>query len=578
MVDVDACFTEVDLKQEKFEDVKEEGKKYSCDLCDKEMVHKMALVLLEGLSTACVDNTTGDIFKSPGTVAADIRKEMLDYLKERTESFVAETFLSEEGPEEGKPDQPSDIISDIIEDFTVLKRNILSRVSGWLLSDMREDKIDDFVQEMELNSFWLLDRRETIAKTLLKNVDYKNEFHCNMKFKSEEEVELHRPKCGFRTVMCENEGCCATFSAAQLEHHDSICLFKMLPCEQKCPEILMRREMDRHCITVCPMKLVNCPFYSIGCQATVPSCNMKEHCLDDVRSHLRYALQYLHKDALAEDLAPRADQIERESFGRLAGTQSVRSFTNIVKDLDSKLGPIEIVKDHVDDDKDTKRSNSENPPSEDKTKLDSEQTLTEDTKKSSPAEDEKKSDSEQPPTEDKRKSDLKQPSLKGSKTDDHSAEEVRKSDTDYITIENMKKSEFELRQPPKDPKTDDHSAHEQPKSDTEHNTVEKMNSESELSMAPEDLKTDDHSAEESPKSDTEHNTVEKMKNSESELSMAPEDLKTDDHSAEESPKSDTEHNTVESMKKSEFESAPNEEVKKFDAKQPFAEDMSEISL
>uniref|UniRef100_A0A803MG45 TRAF-type domain-containing protein n=1 Tax=Chenopodium quinoa TaxID=63459 RepID=A0A803MG45_CHEQI len=499
MMDPDTAFTEVDLKQEKFEDIKEEGKKFSCELCDKEMVHKMALVLLEGLSTACVDNTTGDMFKSPGTVAAEIRKEMLDYLIERSESFVAESFLAEEGPEE-KPDQPSDIISDLIDDFATLKMNILTRVSGWLLSDMREDKIDEFVQEMELNSFWLLDRRETIAQTLLKNVDFKNEFHCNLKFKSEEELKQHRPRCGFRTVLCRNEGCCATFSAAQMELHDSVCPFKVLPCEQKCPEILMRREMDRHCITVCPMKLVNCPFYSIGCQATVPSCNVKEHFLDDIRSHLLYALQYLHKGISAEDLTHRADQIEHiftvflakwtsnvsasfrmynliicgstvgnahraglgnnenwrdglgcliaESSGRLAGMQSVRSFTNAVKNLDSKLEPFEVVKKNVDSEEDTKKPNSKEPTSEGKNNLESVQISAEDNKESgferSPSENMKGSDTEHTETELKKNSVSEQSSPNGNKKHELGTEELTKPDTDQSAVEDMKKSEFKL--------------------------------------------------------------------------------------------------------------------------------------
>ncbi|XP_074280763.1 uncharacterized protein LOC141605772 [Silene latifolia] len=361
MMEADTSFTEVDLRQEKIEDVREEGEKFHCDLCDKEMVHKIALVLLEGLSTACVDNTTGDIFRSPGTVAAEIRKEMMEYLVERTQSFVAESLILEDRPEGEFSDQPSDLISDFIEDFTGLKRNLFSRVSGWLLSETREDKIDDFVQEMELNSFWLLDRRETIAQNLLKNVDYKNEFHCKMKFKTEIDLEHHRLQCGFRTLLCENEGCSATYSAAHTEKHDSVCPFKLLPCEQNCPAILMRQEMDKHCITVCPMKPVNCPFYSIGCRATVPSCNIKQHFTDDVRSHIVFALMYLYKGISAEDLLPRAEQIDAESVDRLVRMQGVRSFTNAVKELDSKLGPFTIKKKQADIEKvsaeDTKSSN-----------------------------------------------------------------------------------------------------------------------------------------------------------------------------------------------------------------------------
>ncbi|KAK9697348.1 hypothetical protein RND81_08G031800 [Saponaria officinalis] len=343
-METDASFTEVDLQPEKIEDVKDEGEKFHCDLCDKEMVHKIALILLEGLSTACVDNTTGDIFRSPGTVAAEIRKEMLEYLNNRTHFFVAESLILDGNLEEEISDQPSDLISDFIEDFTGFKRNLLSRVSGWLLSELRDERIDDFVQEMELNSFWLLDRREAVAQKLLKNVDFKNEFHCKMKFKSEAELERHRLQCGFRTVLCENEGCNATYSAAHTEKHDSVCPFKLLPCEQKCPQTLLRQEMDKHCITVCPMKPVNCPFYSIGCKATVPYCNIKQHITDDVRFHLRFALMYLHKGALAEDLRSRAEQIEQECIDRLVGIQSVRNFTNTVKDLDSKFGPFKVIK------------------------------------------------------------------------------------------------------------------------------------------------------------------------------------------------------------------------------------------
>ncbi|XP_074273603.1 uncharacterized protein LOC141597149 [Silene latifolia] len=346
MMETDTSFTEVDLKPEKFEELREEVEKYFCMLCDKEMVHKIALVLLEGLSTACVDNTTGDIFRSPGTVASDMRKEMLEFLTVRCQSFIAETLILGGRPEEELDDQPSDIISDMIEDFTGHKRNLLTKVSGWMLSELREDRIDDFVQEMELNSFWLLDRRENIARNLLMVVDCKNEYHCQMKFKSEAELEQHRLLCGFRTLLCENEGCTATYSAANAEKHDSICPFKMLPCEQKCSEILIRQEMDKHCITLCPMKPVNCPFFSIGCKATVPKCNIKKHFSDDVRPHLRLALIYLHKGASADNLRSRAERIEQESVDRLLGIQSVRSFMDAVKDLDSKHEPFKVEKNH----------------------------------------------------------------------------------------------------------------------------------------------------------------------------------------------------------------------------------------
>lgn len=305
---------DVEVIPEKFEDVKVEGPSFPCDLFDTEIVHKIAQALLPGLASACVDNTTGGLFRSPASVAVDIRKEMVEYLTQRSESCVAESVILEDGPNTEVSDHPFDIISDFVDDFASSKRNLFSRVSGWLLSERREDKIDDLVQEMEINSFWLLDRRAAIAQTLLKNVDFKNTFHCNMNFSSAEELDEHRSNCSFRSMNCMNEGCNSSFCAAHMEKHDSVCPFKIIPCEQQCSESLMRREMDRHCITVCPMKLVNCPFYSIGCQSTVHHCMVEQHQSDNLDSHFLCVLQVTHKDVSVEDLKQRVEQLKEVTF------------------------------------------------------------------------------------------------------------------------------------------------------------------------------------------------------------------------------------------------------------------------
>ncbi|GAB2295436.1 hypothetical protein Dimus_029603 [Dionaea muscipula] len=357
-------FEDVQLQPEKIEDVKEEGPFYHCDLSDTEIVYKISQELLSGLATACVDNTTGGIFKTPATVAVEIRKEMVEYLTQRSESFVAESVILEGDSEVEVPDHPLDIISLLIDDFDGMKRNWVSRVSGWLMSEMREDKVDDFVQEMELNSFWVLDRREAVAQTLLKNVDFKNLYHCNMKFKSEEELTEHRSQCGFRSVICENEGCSATFSAAKLEDHDSTCPLKVIPCEQKCSEYLLRREMDRHCLTACPMKLVNCPFYSIGCHTPVPQCTIREHFAENLRSHLLCVLRFIHKEASVEYLEQRAEQIKKSPLSSgLEAIQVLKFLSIAVKDIEKKLGPLEVVEKHADAEdtkqEDTKEENSQ---------------------------------------------------------------------------------------------------------------------------------------------------------------------------------------------------------------------------
>ncbi|KAJ4832035.1 hypothetical protein Tsubulata_017760 [Turnera subulata] len=344
-------------EKEKIEDEREAGPVFHCDLCDTEIVHKIAQGFLPGLSAACVDNTSGDIFRSPGSVAAEIRKEMVDYLIQRSETFVAESVILEgtaAAPETDVSDHPFDIISDIVDDFAMSKRNLLSRVSGWLLSEKREDKIDDFIQEMEMNGFWLMGKREEIAQTMLKNVDFKNLFHCDQKFNTAEELEQHLPNCGFRTLNCTNEGCTTQFSANHLEKHDSVCPFKIIPCEQKCSDYIMRREMDRHCITRCPMKLVNCPFYSVGCESTVPQCTVQQHLSDNLQTHLMYALKNIHKGISADDLKKRAEQIAESSVpDQLAKAKDVRSLTIKVKNLEVELGPIETSTDEKVDEEST---------------------------------------------------------------------------------------------------------------------------------------------------------------------------------------------------------------------------------
>jgi len=305
---------DVDLGPEKLEDEKQAGPLLHCDLCDTEVIHKLAQMFLPGLASACVDNTSGDLFKTAGSIAVDIRKEMIEYLTQRSESFVAESVILEGGPDGEVSDHPYDIISNLVDDFASSKRNLFSRVSGWLLSEKREDNIEDFVQEMEVNGFWTLERREKIAETLLKNVDFENSYHCSMSFNSAEDLANHLDDCNFRSIICENEGCNSRFCASHLKDHDSTCPFKIIPCEQKCPANIMRREMDRHCITVCPMKLVNCPFYAIGCRSAVAQCMIEKHRSDDINSHLWHFLKGIYKEASGDDLTRRVEEIIQVSM------------------------------------------------------------------------------------------------------------------------------------------------------------------------------------------------------------------------------------------------------------------------
>jgi TRAF-type zinc finger len=171
-----------------------------------------------------------------------------------------------------------------------------------LLSENREDKIDDFSQDMETDNFWPIDRCEGISATFIKNVDLKRKFRCGEKYESAEKLHEHMSKCTYRKIICEYEGCRAKFSAFSKDEHEEVCPYKVVECEQKCGKRIFRRDMDRQCITVCKMRMANCPFYQIGCESAFVQSELAKHCQDFLSSHVLYVLKVVHKrEALGED-------------------------------------------------------------------------------------------------------------------------------------------------------------------------------------------------------------------------------------------------------------------------------------
>nr|CAB3472356.1 unnamed protein product [Digitaria exilis] len=256
------------------------------DTTDSTVNGRPCLLACGGLAAVCVDGTTGDLFRKPSVVAVDLRKEMVDYIVQRSETFIADALIESEAnqaPENEMPDDPFEIVSIFMDDFSSTKRNIIGHVSGWLLSDSREDKIDDFAQEMEMTKFWPLDRREAIAEVLLKNVDIKTKFHCPEKYENEERLADHKEQCSFRPVTCPNDGCRAKVSVRCMDDHDAACPFKVLQCEQNCEKRLLRRDMDRHCVTVCSMRPMKCPF---SCDSSFPERDLEKHCSEFLQAHL----------------------------------------------------------------------------------------------------------------------------------------------------------------------------------------------------------------------------------------------------------------------------------------------------
>lgn len=314
---------------------------FSCDYYEVEHVRNIAQALLSGLAAACVESTMGDLFKTPASVAANVRKEMIEYLRQQSEVYPTQYVMIVGNS--GSPEIPVDVVGDLLDNFVHDKRNLFTRMSGWLLSEHKEDKVDDFVEELETMGFWVKGRRENLAKDLLKSIDLSNAYHCDMKFDSSEELALHKSKCPLRPVNCANEGCREVFSSLYAKKHDDTCPLKLVPCEQNCSAMVNRSEMDRHCITVCPMKVVNCPFYQVGCLSTIPQSAVEDHCAGFLQSHLFYVLQMLHKqEASVGDLTQRVILLEQSlSLSQRSAAVDIGSLCLIIKEQEAKIKTLE---------------------------------------------------------------------------------------------------------------------------------------------------------------------------------------------------------------------------------------------
>uniref|UniRef100_A0ACD5ZKM7 Uncharacterized protein n=1 Tax=Avena sativa TaxID=4498 RepID=A0ACD5ZKM7_AVESA len=324
----------------------EKGLNFPCSLCDAEVVHSMTKLLLPALATASVDNTTGDMFKGPSSVVAGLKTELAGYMIQRSETLVRESTGGQEDRSEQfikASTRPAEFLPDLIEDFVTSKKNMLSHVSGFFSTDGRINKIKEFTQKLETEKFWAEDERKATTETILKIVDVECNFHCSERFDMPDKLLEHTDQCKFRIVNCTNDGCAASFSAIHIEKHDSVCPFKLIPCEQLCEQDVMRSKMDKHCSTVCPMKLINCPFYEVGCETAFAQCSLERHCSGFLQTHLMYVAHVIIRQRVSvNDMDQRLQLLEKvQSLNELSGALDVRTLTVITKEQEAKINKLE---------------------------------------------------------------------------------------------------------------------------------------------------------------------------------------------------------------------------------------------
>ncbi|KAK3154581.1 hypothetical protein QOZ80_2BG0192450 [Eleusine coracana subsp. coracana] len=278
--------------------------------------------------------------------AVGVKTDLEGYLFRRTETLIRESV---DGPDDHSDQllrsstRPVEFLSDLVDEFVASKRNLLSHVSGFLSSESRLNKIKDFSQKVEMENIWALDERKATAETILESMDLKCIYHCPERFSEQDKLVEHRSRCKFRVVNCKNDRCLASFSAIHVEEHDSICPFKVVPCEQLCEQHVMRCEMDKHCATVCPMKVINCPFHHVGCERAFPQGTLDRHCSELSQTHLLYVLQATTRQgAFVNDMNQRLQLLEKaQSLNELSGALDVRSLTLIIKEQEAKIKKLE---------------------------------------------------------------------------------------------------------------------------------------------------------------------------------------------------------------------------------------------
>ena len=88
---------------------------FSCDYYEVEHVRKIAQALLSGLATACVESTMGDLFKTPASVVANVRKEIIEYVRQQSEIYPTQYVMIVGGL--GSPKNPIDVVDDLLDNF-----------------------------------------------------------------------------------------------------------------------------------------------------------------------------------------------------------------------------------------------------------------------------------------------------------------------------------------------------------------------------------------------------------------------------------------------------------------------------
>ena len=104
-------------------------------------------------------------------------------------------------------------------------------------------------------------------------------------------VQVHQsddcPKRPYACQHCNRHA--ATFKATYEEvtqNHWPVCPFFPLSCPNNCELVLQRQEVEHHVSRDCPLTVVKCDFYTVGCQVQLTRRDMPSHIRDSLAEHM----------------------------------------------------------------------------------------------------------------------------------------------------------------------------------------------------------------------------------------------------------------------------------------------------
>ena len=95
----------------------------------------------------------------------------------------------------------------------------------------------------------------------------------------------HVKNCPLRAVKCQY--CENEIKLSELTSHHDVCSEYPITCTRLCTLQMLRKELDAHLATSCPLEIVKCPFAEHGCEEKTERRQMDQHARDNLTNHFK---------------------------------------------------------------------------------------------------------------------------------------------------------------------------------------------------------------------------------------------------------------------------------------------------